>query len=189
MSKQNKNSVRIISGKWRKRMIYFPDQPELRPTPDRIRETLFNWLREDIEGSVCFDMFAGSGAIGFEALSRGAKKVVFFDKEPDIIKAINESAKELGVDRNNHEVIYGTFPEQMSGLPNLAYDIVFLDPPFKEGLINPCLNWLMKSGRLKSRALVYIESEREFVLSVSSDWEVIKEDHTKTMSYRLLRVK
>src|SRR5215467_4091180 len=91
-----RNTVRIIGGEWRSRLLEFPDALDLRPTPDRVRETLFNWLGQDLSGRVCLDLFAGSGALGFEALSRGAASVVMVENDPGTLRALRESAQKLG---------------------------------------------------------------------------------------------
>src|SRR4026208_318989 len=90
------NSVRIIGGEWRRRLIHFPGAADLRPTPDRVRETLFNWLGQDLTGMACLDLFAGSGALGFEALSRGAASVIMVEKDPAVLRALRDNAQKLG---------------------------------------------------------------------------------------------
>jgi 16S rRNA (guanine966-N2)-methyltransferase len=91
------NTVRIIGGEWRRRLLRFPDSPGLRPTPDRVRETLFNWLGNDLSGLSCLDLFAGSGALGFEAASRGAERVVLVDSSPKVLAALELNARTLGM--------------------------------------------------------------------------------------------
>src|SRR5438309_10775311 len=92
----NRNRVRIIGGKWRSRLIRFPPAAQLRPTPDRVRETLFNWLGQRLDGLACLDLFAGSGALGFEALSRGARRVVMVERERAVAEALRAKARQLG---------------------------------------------------------------------------------------------
>ena len=96
MRRTKRNTVRIIGGVWRSRILDFPDALDLRPTPDRVRETLFNWLGQDLSGRTCLDLFAGSGALGFEALSRGAASVVMVEKDPAVLRALRDSAQKLG---------------------------------------------------------------------------------------------
>jgi len=102
MAQQSK--VRIIAGEWRGRLINFPQTEGLRPTPDRVRETLFNWLGQTLDGKTCLDLFAGSGALGFEALSRGARRVVMVEQNPQVLKALQENARKLGADGNGKNV-------------------------------------------------------------------------------------
>jgi 16S rRNA (guanine(966)-N(2))-methyltransferase RsmD len=98
------SKVRIIAGEWRGRLIDFPQAEGLRPTPDRVRETLFNWLGQTLDGKTCLDLFAGSGALGFEALSRGARRVVMAEQNPQVLKALQENARKLGVNGHGKNV-------------------------------------------------------------------------------------
>src|SRR6202041_2575159 len=127
-----RNSVRIIGGGWRGRRVNFPDLPGLRPTPDRVRETLFNWLQHAVVGSRCLDLFAGSGALGLEALSRGAKELVFVEQAVAASRTLQEQLVRLGGERKGRVVEMGAArylrtAAQPGGGP---FDIVFLDPPF-----------------------------------------------------------
>jgi 16S rRNA (guanine966-N2)-methyltransferase len=185
---------RIIGGKWRARQLPISDHLAVRPTPNRVRETLFNWLMHDIHGAVCLDAFAGSGALGIEALSRGAEKVYFIEKEKAVLEqleknlsllkksvipanvGIQESRRDSSLtsldpsvrwDDNTYNVVLGNMPETLDCLAPLAItgiDIVFLDPPFHQNLILPSLEALEKSNLLKPSSLVYLEIEREFNL-------------------------
>src|SRR6202051_2311293 len=123
-----RNSVRIIGGGWRGRRVSFPDIPGLRPTPDRVRETLLNWLQRDIAGARCLDLFAGSGALGLEALSRGAKEVVFVEQAVAASRALQEQLTRLGGAGKSQVVEMGAARYLRS--PARPFDIVFLDPPF-----------------------------------------------------------
>jgi len=126
-----RNRVRIIAGEWRSRLIRFPPAAQLRPTPDRVRETLFNWLGQRLDGLACLDLFAGSGALGFEALSRGARRVVMVERDRTVAAALRESARDLGAT--------GAEIHESDALAWLArsretFDVVFLDPPFASDL-------------------------------------------------------
>lgn len=121
------NQVRIIGGEWRSRIIYFPKMAELRPTPGRMRETLFNWLGQTLEGKTCLDLFAGSGALGFEALSRGAKQVVMVESNRAIYTALNDNAQRLAT---NNLAIHLEDARQFLMRSAAKYDVIFLDPPF-----------------------------------------------------------
>jgi len=179
--------VRIIGGKWRGRKISFPAVDELRPTHDRIRETLFNWLMPYINDAVCLDLFAGSGAIGFEALSRGAKKVVMLDNNREVVSSLKESAEILNAD--NCEILYGEFPNRLPSFEREQFDIVFIDPPFNKNLIASVCEWINSTGILKSDALVYLEAEKELdPLPIPSHWKIIKEGKTATIKYCLVCV-
>lgn len=154
------NTLRIIGGEWRSRKLPFIDAPGLRPTPDRIRETLFNWLQSDIHGATCLDMFAGSGALGFEALSRGAKDVVFVEKNSACANQLNENLQLL---KSQAQVVQGDALNFASSLKESqkAFDIIFLDPPYRQDLIPKSLNYLMDEELLDENSLIYLEHEAE----------------------------
>lgn len=176
--------LRIIGGKWRSREISFPVLPELRPTQDRIRETIFNWLAPYVEGAVCLDLFAGSGALGFEALSRGAAKVVFIDHKKQLIHFLQNTAKTL--DAQNADIILGTFPDNMPVFRRFQFNIVFIDPPFAHGLVMTSVEWLEKKGYLKDDAFIYIEIEKGLSpLPVPNNWELFKHHKTQTLEYMI----
>lgn len=149
--------VKIIGGKYRSRKITFPELPELRPTPNRIRETLFDWLQQDAVGAHCLDAFAGSGALGFEAMSRGAASIVFLDKDRGVIQAIKRNAALLGI--KEIDCIQQNSLEWLNK-PNQGktFDLVFLDPPFSQNWVLPSLESLIIHGWLSPQAWIYIES-------------------------------
>lgn len=153
-----RNRLRIIGGIWRGRRIDFPDATGLRPTSDRLRETLFNWLQGALPGSRCLDLFAGSGVLGFEALSRGASEVVLVEASSYVAKYLRGNATRLGSDRiqimNERADVY------LQGRSRV-FDIVFLDPPFGEGLLESALHQLVEGDWLRPGAYVYIEYESE----------------------------
>lgn len=178
--------LRIIGGKWRSRQISFNDAPGLRPTTDRIRETLFNWLAPFIDEANCLDLFAGSGALGFEALSRGAAKVTFVDSSLDVIKILQENTLKLQAD--NAEFICAKCPDKIPKLTHVPFDIIFLDPPFNKDLIAPTLDWLQTNNLLRPPSLIYIEAEKELtLLPVLDDWQVWREKSTSSLVYYLLK--
>jgi len=185
VKKRPPRTLRIIGGRWRRQLISFPDIPGLRPTHDRIRETLFNWLAPVIEGSSCLDLFAGSGALGFEALSRGAKQVTFIDNDKEAIAAIKANAAKLKAD--NVDIISGNCPIVMPSLAFAPYDIVFLDPPFHQGLLASSSEWLEQSGYLNDEAYIYIETEKgNAPLPVPENWRIKKDATTASLAYYLL---
>lgn len=164
MSRAGGNLLRVVGGKWRSRRIRFVDAEGLRPTPDRVRETLFNWLQFEINGALCLDAFAGSGALGFEALSRGAAQVVMLEKQHAQFQALQETAKELqAVDA---VLLAGDALAllKMPGgwQPADGFDGVFLDPPFHQSLLPEICAVLQSRSLLKPDAFVYIESESEW---------------------------
>ena len=149
--------MRIIGGRWRGRRLPVADAPGLRPTPDRVRETLFNWLGPVIAGARCLDLFAGSGALGLEAASRGAGRVVMVESHHALARALREQASRLAAD--NVEVVHADALEWLAAAPPQTFDIVFLDPPFEQGLIGRALTTLIDRRRLNDGALLYVESE------------------------------
>ena len=176
---------RIIGGAWRGRKFPIPDEPGVRPTPDRVRETLFNWLAPVIEGARCLDLYAGSGALGLEALSRGASKAVFVDRSATVcgavraaLEAVQSSAGEI------RRLDAGRF---LDG-PAESFDVVFLDPPFREGLVTETLARLSQGGWLAPGASVYIESEREAgPPEPPAGWIVARSATAGQVGYHLVR--
>lgn len=150
------NQFRIVAGHWRGRRLRFPSLPGIRPSPERIRETLFNWLRERVAGARCLDLFAGSGALGLEALSRGAREVVFVDRERRAAAAIRDHLAALGAPAESARVACRDALSFLDGKPE-AFDLVFLDPPFDGGLVQPCLARL-RGGWLVPDSRVYVEA-------------------------------
>ena len=155
MPARGHSSVRIIGGEWRSRVIRFPAAQELRPTSDRMRETLFNWLGQDLTGETCLDLFAGSGALGFEAASRGAKEVVMVERDAQIFRALQSTHTLLGAAQ-----VELTRADALAFLRSdtRRYRVVFLDPPFDLGLLPRLLALLPE--RLHDGARVYVESDR-----------------------------
>lgn len=150
--------VRIVGGRWRGRRIPVPALPGLRPTPDRVRETLFNWLAPGIAGSRCLDLFAGTGALGFEAASRGAGQVVLVEREPAAAARLREIAASL--DSARIEVVEED-ALRFLGRPQPAFDIAFLDPPFEAGLQDAAMAALESGGWLAPGARIYLELPAE----------------------------
>ena len=180
------SEVRVIGGKWRSRKITFPVLEGVRPTHDRVRETLFNWLMPYIEGAVCLDLFAGSGALSFEALSRGAAKVVAVDQSREIINAINKNAERLGT--LDIVAIQGQFP--LLSLPSRApFDIVFLDPPYHSRLLQEAIQWIRTENLLCKEGVLYAEYPNETKIDAFHEFlEIIKTKSTQTLTYSLFRL-
>lgn len=159
---QNKlpGQVRIIGGEWRGRKLPVPELPGLRPTSDRGRETLFNWLQADIPGARCADLFAGSGALGFEAASRGAQRVDLVEIAPLAVSAMVESRAMLGA--KQVEVHRANVLEWLHDVPPDSLDVVFLDPPFDSGLAVQALARIQEIGCVAPGGCVYVESPSKF---------------------------
>ncbi len=183
----SRNSVRIIGGGWRGRRVTFPDIPGLRPTPDRVRETLFNWLQHAITGTRCLDLFAGSGALGLEALSRGAKELVFVEQAVAASRALNEQLIRFGGRGKSQVVEMGAARYLRS--PAQPFDVVFLDPPFGRNALLEYVPMLDAGEWLASGALVYLENEKAAgVPSLPPRWELLKSKSAGEVGYHLARV-
>lgn len=176
----NNCEVRIIGGNWRSRRIRFVDRPGLRPTPDRVRETLFNWLGQDLEGRDCLDLFAGSGALGFEAASRGARRVLMVERDAAALRALQSNCEALGA--GTVEVMRADALEFLKH-HRARYDVVFLDPPFADDCWPQLLALLPQC--LKPGALVYCERAKP--LDAAPGWEIIKAGRAGQVSHQLLK--
>lgn len=146
--------IRIIGGEWRSRLIDVRTVKGLRPTPDRVRETLFNWLGQDLDGLQCLDLFAGSGALGFEAASRGAASVTMIEQDPTALAALQSNAKTLQTSRV--QIVRGD-ALNFARSTNQLFDVVFVDPPYRAGWIDRIAPLLPKL--LADEGLVYVEAE------------------------------
>ncbi len=147
--------VRLIAGQWRGRLLAFPAEPGLRPTPDRVRETLFNWLDPWLAGARCLDLFAGSGALGFEALSRGAAAATLVDCNPAVVAALRENRERLGAEAL---IVASGAQDYLAAQGPAGFDIVFLDPPYASRLLSDALTTILAQRILKAAGLIYIES-------------------------------
>ena len=170
--------MRIIGGAWRSRLLDFPDALDLRPTPDRVRETLFNWLGQDLSGRACLDLFAGSGALGFEALSRGAASVIMVEKDPVVLRALRDSAQKL--EARNLTVVRGDALE-FARESRARFDVVFVDPPYRLGLQTAAL--ALVRGLLSERGRVYVESAAVIEMP---GWTVLKSARAGNVHFHLL---
>jgi 16S rRNA (guanine966-N2)-methyltransferase len=172
------NRVRIIGGHWRSRVIAFPPAAALRPTPDRVRETLFNWLGQRLDDLACLDLFAGSGALGFEALSRGARRVVMVERDRAVARALRENAKKL--EAAGAEVVESDAAAFLARNRE-RFDVAFVDPPYASGLALPAVAKLREFVHAGSR--VYVESAE--ALEAPPGWRVIREDRAGAVRYAL----
>jgi 16S rRNA (guanine966-N2)-methyltransferase len=175
--------LRIIAGKWRSRKLAFPDQEKLRPTPDRVRETLFNWLQAEMPGSCCLDLFAGSGALGLEAASRGAEAVVMIEQQHDAAAALSHNINLL--DADNIELIVADALEWLIR-DKRVFDIVFLDPPYRSGMLGPCCEILENGNILAENAKIYVEhalGDEDIV--IPENWVCVKNKTAGQVAYKL----
>ncbi len=179
-----REEFRIIAGQWRRRKLHFPPLPGIRPSPDRVRETLFNWLQDRVEGATCLDLFAGSGALGLEALSRGAAQAVFVDRERQAVDAIRGHLELLKAEGG--EAIAADALIWLSGPPR-PFELVFLDPPFNADLI-PEVCARLARGWLKPGAWVYVEYAVERTPILPEGWQILKESRAGRVGFRLVTV-
>ena len=180
--------LRIIGGTWRGRKLRFPPSPEIRPTPDRVRETLFNWLGPRMSGARCLDLFAGSGALGLESLSRGAAQVTFVERDAAAVRELNARLSEWGA--------AGARVEQSDALrflggarspANGPFNIVFLDPPFESDLLGRAAELLEKGDFLTPGALIYVEcAARNGLPALPPNWTATKAKQAGEVGYHLL---
>lgn len=193
-SKQNKSQnralgeVRVIAGLWRGRKLPVLNAEGLRPTTDRVKETLFNWLMNDIAGSRCLDCFAGSGSLGIEALSRQAQAVVFLEK---FAMAANQLKKNLATLKTENGKVINTDSLQWLAQKNSEepFDVVFIDPPFYFDFVPKVLKLLTENNWLAPNALLYVETEKNHVpLNLPQNWQIIKEKSAGMVMSRLIQV-
>lgn len=177
--------VRIIGGYHRSRIIQFKDGlNSLRPTPDRVRETLFNWLKQDLTGKTCLDLFSGSGALGFEAVSRGATSITFVEKSK---VAYQDLKTNIALLKLENITLINTDALFFINNTCISYDVIFLDPPYSSDLMFKCLQQIIKTPSILSqRGVIYIEYQ---VLPDLNGYEIIKSGKASQVSYALIRLK
>jgi 16S rRNA (guanine966-N2)-methyltransferase len=176
--------LRIIGGMWRGRKLRFPPSPEIRPTPDRVRETLFNWIAAHLPGARCLDLFAGSGALGLESLSRGAAHVTFVERDAAAARELRARLSEWGA--SGAEVEHGDALRFLGGAGR-PFDIVFLDPPFDSGFLTLAADRLENGGWLAPGALIYVECPaRTGLPPLPPTWAATKAKQAGEVGYHLL---
>ena len=175
------NRVRISGGEWRSRLLSFPDVPGLRPTPDRVRQAVFNWLGQDMHGQRCLDLFAGTGAMGFEALSRGASAAVLVEKSPVAAKSLQQNQALL---KAGQAKVLQQDATQFLAQNRERFDVIFLDPPYQQGWLPKLLPHL--PPHLAEGGVVYVEAE--FALEDDEFWQVIKHGKAGNVFYHLLKL-
>jgi len=179
--------LRIVAGKWRSRLLDIANVPGLRPTSERIRETLFNWLRPTIPGARCLDLFAGTGALGLEALSRGAADVVFVEKSPLAVKVLRDNVQTLAA--TTADVRQGDALAFLQAPPGDKFDIVFLDPPFAADMLGDLCRLIDEASVLDGGALVYLEDDRARPeTDLPSGWRILKSKTAGNVRYSLAQV-
>lgn len=179
-SKQKTNQVRINAGEWRSRLLKFPDAEGLRPTPERVRQTVFNWLGQDLTGSICLDLFAGTGAFGFEALSRNAKALVMVEYAKLASQSLSENKAMLNAE--NCQIL------TMDAMPFLTsnqqlFDVIFCDPPYQKQWLDKLLPIL--GSHLSNDGVLYAEAE--YRIESNEHWEVLKQSKAGNVYYHLLK--
>ncbi len=181
--------VRIIGGAWRGRRLPVPVAEGLRPTPDRVRETLFNWLAPYLPGARCLDLFAGTGALCLEALSRGAREVVMVEKSARVAAALHRNVQMLSA--RGAQIIEADavqfLQRALPGAPIKGFDVIFVDPPFRSGLVGRCATLIEQGHWVEDGGLVYIEApSRLQPLPVPDRWELIRTKKAGQVGYHLL---
>jgi 16S rRNA (guanine966-N2)-methyltransferase len=179
------DTLRIIGGEWRGRRIRCPGKGGIRPTPDRVRETLFNWLMDRVPGSRCLDLFAGSGALGLEALSRGAAHTTFVERDRENAARLRETTTMLAPGRTT--VVEADALAWLAN-PAAAYDIVFLDPPFAAGILEDAMRRLATCGFLAPDACVYLEMPASAgPPGLPPGWKLYRSGRAGAVGYHLAR--
>ena len=190
-SKNSQGNLRIIGGKWRSRRLSFPIRDQLRPTANRIRETLFNWLQDKVPFEDCLDLFAGSGACGLEALSRGAAGVTFVEQDHQVADAIVANLTLL--EEPDMPVICRDALDWLRAQASensQRFGIVFIDPPYADQLEIECCRLLEKSGLLKDQSTIYLESDRDLSESLfPASWRIIRKKRAGAVYFMLLERK
>lgn len=170
--------VRIIGGQFKRRIVSFIDAEGLRPTPDRLRETLFNWLITDIHDAYVLDSCAGSGVLGFEALSRGAAHATFIEINPAQVNMLHQSAEQLRLESTTYQIIQGTAEQVLTQDQTIQrhFDIVFIDPPYAQDLWQPILKALIKQSLITTETLIYLEADKDLTVQLNQLAESLSEN-------------
>lgn len=181
------SKVKIIGGEWRSRQIDVLDAEGLRPTPNRVRETLFNWLQTDIFNSRCLDLFAGSGALSFEAASRGAKSVVQIENNAAACRVLQTNAEKLAA--SQIQTVQSDALAYLTKSPANPFDVIFIDPPFGLDLVAQSCELLEKNLWLAPYAKIYVETEINLKLELPERWALLKSKTAGEVAYRLFEAK
>lgn len=185
--------IRIIGGQWRGRKLTVLELEGLRPTTDRVKETLFNWLQFELSNARVLDAFAGSGSLGLEALSRGAAEVIFVEKSPTACKQLNENINALlhgklpGNEQPAAKVLNGDIMQSLKQIEG-SFEVVFLDPPFHQGLLNECIDSIHMNKLVREGSWIYVESEQSLTFDTPQNWRLHREKKAGQVNYRLYQV-
>lgn len=187
-SRSNSGQLRVIAGNWRGRKLSFPALEGLRPTGDRMRETLFNWLQDDIHDARCLDLFAGSGSLGLEALSRGAQHCTFIDTQAQACQALRANLALLNCQQAHIEQRDAlSWLDSQSGINSEPFNIVFCDPPFALDLWAQTLTKLTNHSLLAKDALIYLESPRKVAIATAPSWHLQRSKETGQVRFCLFQ--
>jgi 16S rRNA (guanine966-N2)-methyltransferase len=185
-SRSQAGRLRIVAGNWRSRLLDIADVEGLRPTSERVRETLFNWLAPHVHGARCLDAFAGTGALGLEALSRGARSVLFIERSSAAVRQLRRNVDLL--DARGATVQQGDALDYLRDATPTPYDIAFLDPPFADDLHEETCRLLSERGLLADGAYVYLELPKGREVALPRGWRILKDKNAGSVRYMLARV-
>ena len=188
MKKEKKGEIRIIGGKWKGKKIYFDLNDDLRPTPDRAKETLFNWLGQDLKKMYCLDLFSGTGALGFEAFSRGAEKVTFVEGNKEYLQKIKNVYLEMSEKADCDFFCAECLEWIQNNNSGTKYDLIFIDPPFNKNLIHELLAAILEKKLLSKNGQIYFEFEKKLDLEIPESLNLKKKKSLGKKSYVLAEV-
>ncbi len=188
MKKEKKGEIRIIGGKWKGKKIYFNLNDDLRPTPDRAKETLFNWLGQDLNKMYCLDLFSGTGALGFEAFSRGAQKVTFVERNKEYLQKIKKVFLEINEKADCDFFCADCLEWIQNNSSETKYDLIFIDPPFNKNLIHDLLAAILEKELLSKNGQIYFEFEKKLDLEIPGSLTLKKKKSLGKKSYILAEV-
>ena len=188
MKKEKKGEIRIIGGKWKGKKIYFDLNDDLRPTPDRAKETLFNWLGQDLKKMYCLDLFSGTGALGFEAFSRGAEKVTFVERNKEYLQKIKKVFLEMNEKADCDFFCAECLEWIQNNSSETKYDLIFIDPPFNKNLIHDLLAAILEKELLSKNGQIYFEFEKKLDLEIPESLNLKKKKSLGGKSYVLAEV-
>ena len=188
MKKEKKGEIRIIGGKWKGKKIYFDLNDDLRPTPDRAKETLFNWLGQDLKKMYCLDLFSGTGALGFEAFSRGAEKVTFVERNKDYLLKIKKVYLEMSEKADCDFFCAECLEWIQNNNSGTKYDLIFIDPPFNKNLVHDLLAAILEKELLSKNGQIYFEFEKKLDLEIPESLNLKKKKSLGKKSYVLAEV-
>lgn len=181
-----RGEVRIIGGQWRGRKISVPNRIDLRPTPDRVRETLFNWLRTNISQANCLDCFAGTGVLGLEALSQGAKSVIFVEQNVQSVQSLKKNLEKLKV-LNRAKVVHNDIFKWLTDKKfDSSFDLIFLDPPFDQNLFEKIFQKLVAVNAVDARTIIYFEDNKPLG-QLPEGFQIIKKSKAGMVNFHLIQ--